>query len=596
MPDKIIGLDIGSYSIKALALKPKFRGGEVLDFWEKRIVPLQPEYSAPPADQAAAGEFFDDPADKTRVNAGALAAAGEKTAGAAATEDGEVVPSRLLSPEVMAILAEGDYKNAQLIVALPYNLVSSKIVSFPFKDKKKIDQVISYSVEGQIPIDIEDMVVDYQIISKTPKESQVVVNLAKREVIREFLEQLKEVGIDPHVVEFNASALFNLVPLLFKDSRECTALIDIGHDKTSLCIFKDQKLAILRTISLGGKFITENLASDLELDLDDAEAAKEEFGTLSGDDITREKGKTSSPAARATLSIKESVDVLLQELQRTFHVLQVEQKLEVTQLFLAGGTAKLKNIGQYFSEQLKLPVELLQTVNGYLTLTGMQEDPDSMAGSLGLALRGALPKRNSQVNFRREEFLHHEEESELKKSVRLIVILSVIVIGLYFTSLFSHYSYLQGRLNASEEELYRAFSQLLDGVAFKKQNFQQNKAIFETKKKELEKKAKILTGGVGIDITPLEIMRVISEKIPKEIKIDIDELDINIEGKKVMIKGTTDTFTSVERVDKGLKEYPLFRDVSSKPERDKKEESISVKYTIMLGQDKEEGDKNGKNE
>ena len=82
MPEKIIGLDIGSYSIKMTTLKGKFRGFEVLDFLEKKIdSPLLAEDLSSGSESDEDDEFFEDeettqsrigsgPADRIQNSAG----------------------------------------------------------------------------------------------------------------------------------------------------------------------------------------------------------------------------------------------------------------------------------------------------------------------------------------------------------------------------------------------------------------------------------------------------------------------------------------------------------------------------------------------
>jgi len=590
MSEKIIGLDIGSYSIKMLRLQGKFRGFEILDFREKRILPFA---SPDEGDDSAssdedffdeektqiAGKIEDDPEEKPEDDS---ADGDEESA-----EDMDEPPPKFLAPEVMETLKQIDFADAQVVVALPYNQISSKVVSFPFKDKKKISQVLPFSVEGLIPFDIEDLMLDYQILSRTPQNTRVLVNMVKRDVLKEYLDLLSEVGVDPKVVEFNASSLFNLSFSFLKDHKGVFAFVDIGHEKTSICIVGDQRIQGVRTIPLGGKFITERLAHDLSITFEDAETGKVKYGSLEH----QGNSKDQSSSATATDSILRSLNLLASEIKKNLHVHKLETGMEVEDIFLCGGTSKLKNICGYFAKELQIQVRLLSSTDAFLPMTGVLDDPDILISSLGLALRGVSSKHHSDVNFRKDEFLHHEEESELKKSVRLMVVLGVILLGLYFTSLFSEAGYMQERLNTSEQDLHKAFTEILPGVSLKKHNYQQNKAIFETRKAELAKKAKILTGGAGVDVTPLEILKVLSERIPQEVTVNIDELDINTESKKVIIKGRADSFTSVEKIEAGLKQYDKFRNIASKPERDKKKEDVKVRFTIMLGKEKEQAEK-----
>ena len=70
--------------------------------------------------------------------------------------------------------------------------------------------------------------------------------------------------------------------------------------------------------------------------------------------------------------------------------------------------------------------------------------------------------------------------------------------------------------------------------------------------------------------------------VPKEIKVDINELDINRASKRVILRGETDTFSSVDRIEQELKASGIFVDINSKPEKGDKEDSVEFKITALL--------------
>ena len=50
--------------------------------------------------------------------------------------------------------------------------------------------------------------------------------------------------------------------------------MDIGNEKTTVCIVRNGLLRMFRSINLGGRYITDFLASDLQVDFAEAQRIK----------------------------------------------------------------------------------------------------------------------------------------------------------------------------------------------------------------------------------------------------------------------------------------------------------------------------------
>src|SRR5512134_932249 len=113
MAQRILGLDLGAHTVKAVLLESTFRGYAVLE--SARTV-------LPPG-----------------------AAGAERHAAA-----------------VRALLADRGWRVDSAVVDLPGAGVSTTVVTLPFTDQKRIEQTVAFEVEGQIPFDLEEVAWDWQ--------------------------------------------------------------------------------------------------------------------------------------------------------------------------------------------------------------------------------------------------------------------------------------------------------------------------------------------------------------------------------------------------------------------------------------------------
>src|SRR5712672_1210 len=151
---RIVGLDVSGDKLRLVALESGFRGFSVL---EARSVPL-PEGATP----------------------------GERLKAALA---------QLSRPD--DIFAE----------ALPGTQVASHVVTLPFTDTRRIEQVLPGEVEGAIPFDLEEVVWDHTVLSQANGRTEVLVGVVRKSVLQQALASFAEAGIDPRLVTFAPLAL-----------------------------------------------------------------------------------------------------------------------------------------------------------------------------------------------------------------------------------------------------------------------------------------------------------------------------------------------------------------------------------------------------
>src|SRR5260370_40165755 len=79
-------------------------------------------------------------------------------------------------------------------------MVATHLVTLPFTDPKRIEQVLPAEVEGAIPFDLADVVWDHAILGQAAGKTDVLVGIVKKSVLREHLDALAAAGIEPRGV------------------------------------------------------------------------------------------------------------------------------------------------------------------------------------------------------------------------------------------------------------------------------------------------------------------------------------------------------------------------------------------------------------
>ena len=504
MSRKIAGLDIGSYSVKVVLARERLGRVDLLQFYERPI-----------ADSSV-----------------------QEVIRALFREKG-------LHPDIIVSSVSG-------------NEASVHYLQIPFSDENKISQVIPYEVESIVPFPLEEMIIDQFILSKgngaPPNNgSSVCVALIRKSTLQHYINTLKGVHIDPKIIELESLALYHTFMQWCK-TEDTVALLDIGASKTNLCIVAKGKPRLVRTFYRGGNGITTAIQETMGTgcSFNDAEHKKISTGILY--DETADGQEQSADISSA---IKRGLTPLLTELQQTLHAYEIQQHDSITKLYIAGGGARLLNIDKFLQSALEMEVEPFRIPADILhKLTGREEARFLIPTGMGLALRGAAHKKPVVgLNFRKGESFHKKEGKET--TVRLIYMMIAIVAVLLLGSadFYSRYHHREAKYKDIKAEIRRVYMETFPEAKNIVDENQQLKSAVD----DLRKKVAALGGGAGRGMTSLDLLNIITEKMPKEVPVNID--DLVMDKARIKVQGDTDSFENAERIKREFETISFFKKV-----------------------------------
>ena len=193
----------------------------------------------------------------------------EKTEKEPATEDKIEKYSRMLKSVYSA--AKATSKSA--VVSLPVSSVFHALVTLPVVNKNELDQMIKAEVKKLLPMSLEEMALDYQVIKedKDKKTQKILVNAVGHDIITFYSKIFQKAGLSLEALEPESAALTRC--LIGKD-QAVTVVIDIGAERTNFFI-NDQGIPIThQTIESGGNKVDKLLQSVLGLEPDLVEQVK----------------------------------------------------------------------------------------------------------------------------------------------------------------------------------------------------------------------------------------------------------------------------------------------------------------------------------
>ena len=346
----LVGLDIGSYAIKAVEFKSKKKAGG--EFYEVHKIGL---------------EFL--PHD--------------------AIVEGTIMDATAVSETIKMIFDENKIANKNVVISLSGSSVIIKKISLPSMETEELAESIIWEARHNIPYPYEETAVDYAILKPSldseDKNLDILLVAAKKDKVTNYSNVVHQARKNLLAIEVDAFALQNAFEINYPElhKEKSVALINLGANTTNIIITKKEKPQLFRDLSIGGSFITENIRKDLGLSIDEAEKV---IKGIPAKDIPPEQVET---------VLNTNIENLLEEIEKTFSFYEAGEggERKVEQILLSGGLAKLKDLPKFFAQKLGIETEVFNPFrNIYYNEKKLDpvyfQDMASMFGvATGLAIR-----------------------------------------------------------------------------------------------------------------------------------------------------------------------------------------------------------------
>jgi len=187
--------------------------------------------------------------------------------------------------------------------------------------------------------------------------------------------------------------------------------------------------------------------------------------------------------------------------------------------------------------------------------------------SLGIALL-------DDVNFRKGDFAYNLADEGTRRKKRVLIIAAAVAALLFMVNIAVKFSVVQsgyGKLDREIKEIYR-------------QTFPDGKPAADPVRQMRDKmnEAKKLFGALGSGSSVLDVMKTVTDGIPKEVRVNFTEFIL--ESDRLKLQGEASSFESVDKIKAELQKSPLFTDVTVQDTRMGVDNKVKFRFDIKLKQ------------
>ncbi len=305
---KILGLDIGTSSIKLAELESGRRGLTLNRF---SIVPISPGL----------------------------------------VTGGEIVDATSVTSAIEMAVRQAKTKRKHVATGMWGTSVIVKKISMPRMDENVVAEQIKWEAEQYIPFDVNEISLEHHILKSMRSGGEnmdVLLVAAKQEFVFRYLETVEAAGLRCSMIDVAGFALANCFEFNYGVTPEITALLNIGAGVTNFVVVDRGEVIFSRDVSVGGHTYTSDINKSMGVSAAEAEALK--ISASMGQEVPEEVNSI----------IASTNDAVVDELRNSFEFFSATAGgAAIQKFYVTGGSIYVPGLVESVSKATGIPFEVM---------------------------------------------------------------------------------------------------------------------------------------------------------------------------------------------------------------------------------------------
>ncbi len=436
-----------------------------------------------------------------------------------------------------------DSNQSEIFVNAPDSIAATLRIDVPFSDSVKVASVIPHLISDKLPLDAKHTIFDflaYDTIEGSESPAEAIIGFSRKKDIENFLNSLKDLGIDPALVAVPSLSLAAYAAAKYQ-ADQVVAYLDIGHETSSFTVLQNGNPIVARSIRGGGDKITRLIAERFGQTYVESENIKHKFAAI----VNKDDLSLNDQTRLVSAIIVEGLAPVLRDVRRSLQGLYASNGTEVSGLQICGGTSQIKNIEPYFSNEL-----------GVKTRRFKSETQGDQAGELVMGAALVECGRSEKIlrrnpNLRKGDLAYTGGGSAIRKRmIRFGIVAGILVlflVGIFF-------------LQKMAQEARRDAMKNVLAVESKK--------LFGKKTMSVKKVREALASGEGDSqsfipkASAFELLHDLTRTISSEVDLTLSRVEVDLPRKIMQFNGSTTDAQAVDRIVSDLREIECLKKVT----------------------------------
>ena len=444
--------------------------------------------------------------------------------------DHPILPGEEIGPALQRMIMGLAKKPDKIISSLRTSQVTFRNLQLPTKDRKAILAGVTFELDDELPFSLEQAVFDYSILSQSKSGVYLHVAATLKKYIGSEIEKWRSFGVDPDILttESWAYRAFLNRSVAAPQQEEPIVVVQIGQDKTSLYAHWRGAPIVSREIAWGGRDLTLAISQKYSIPLDRAEKTKLDHGFVITPPLY-----TNSTADQIEFSetLSEPLKYLVSEIRQVELTCKSIAHGKPSVIYLSGGTSLLPGLSRYLEENCNIAVKPIQALSSVSPsgITYSEHADATFLLAVSLALTQVGTEKNTLVNFRKGEFSRQGlgkafDFASLRRPLLAAAAVTFCMILSYFVQTSSNRAELKETDAQLERGIKSFFGQISAGtVRTYVASPSRLKNEVNTELKRQTEMAKLFSPNPK---SPIDFLKEISSSIPKDSVVDMVQYQV----------------------------------------------------------------------
>ncbi|SRR5579883_2143840 len=320
---------------------------------------------------------------------------------AGAVVEGVATDAALLAPAIRELLGGAGIRAKRVVTAVGGEAVIIRELKLPEMPEAELARAVAFEAERYLPAGVQEVARDFQVLGTTAEEKQLDILLvaARKELVDRQLAPLRATGLSSSIMEVTSFSMVRAYESPAagngdggdNDHGDAIVYVDLGAQSSDIIVMEHDRLRLARNISTGGNALTQAVAAAMDVEFGAAETLKEREAQL----YLHGEQPSDVMLGRVHEAMLPVLTSIFTEVRRSMDFYTARSRGQaIAKVVLSGGTAKLRNLAPYLSDELGVPVEVGNPFGPRQVDPGIPPDrlsdlAPTMAVAVGLALRGA---------------------------------------------------------------------------------------------------------------------------------------------------------------------------------------------------------------
>jgi type IV pilus assembly protein PilM len=301
--------------------------------------------------------------------------------GPGVVRDGEVIDSEALGDALRSLFRDNKGLGKRVRVGVANQKIVVRPLELPYlSDAKELDAAVRFHAADQLPMAIDQAVIDYQpleVVQRADSRLQrLLLVAARRDMVANVVTAVRGAGLRPEGVDLSA---FAMIRALYRGGSDEHVLYLAVGGLTNLAVAKGTTCLFTRASGGGVEALAIELAETCELTLDHARGWLEHVGLQRP--IEEIEGDEAIIAATRTV-LEEGVHQLADTLRNSLNFYRTQESSErVERGVVTGPVLEIPGFVERLATELRLPLE-----HAAVEVADEQGSPALLTVAAGLAV------------------------------------------------------------------------------------------------------------------------------------------------------------------------------------------------------------------